>query len=75
MRVSRAHRCHYGVLMNHPRALSLIACRYAILAMSLTGCATPLRRPPLLIPMPSSQFLLTPPPERKAPRIEVHEAL
>jgi hypothetical protein len=49
--------------MKSPHWLSLFAC-LAFVAMTLSGCATPLPKPQLMIPMPSSQFLLTPPPER-----------
>lgn len=54
--------------MNRPRTLSLFACGYAFIAMSLAGCATPLPKPPLLIPMPTPGFLLTPPPEETPPK-------
>ncbi len=56
--------------MNRTHTLSLFACCYAFVAMSLTGCATPLPKPPLLIPMPTPEFLLIPPPERNPPKAQ-----
>jgi hypothetical protein len=61
--------------MNRTHSLSFFTCCYAVVAMSLIGCTTPMPKPPLLIPMPSQGFLLTPPPERPPPKAELAPAV
>ena len=51
--------------MNHADTLSMFACCFSF--VSLTACAIPLPKPPLLIPMPTPEFLLTPP-EKTPPK-------
>jgi hypothetical protein len=47
--------------MNRTHTLSLLTCYSAFVVVFVTGCATPLPKPPQLVPMPTPEFLLIPP--------------
>lgn len=54
--------------MNRAHRQSLFAYGFVLAALSSSGCSTPLPKPPLLTPMPTAGFLLTPPPEKTLPK-------
>ena len=55
--------------MNRLHALTQVAFGCVVVAMCLSACTTPLPKPRLLTPMPTPEFLLTPPPDKKSPKV------